>query len=338
MLPDRPRLALARTPTPLVPLPRISAELGLEVWVKRDDQTGLELSGNKVRKLEWLLADAQAQGADTIITCGGVNSNHARATAIAAVQLGLHPYLILRGADRSPPIGNLLLDRYVGAEIEFIDLATWNRREVYLPAVAERLRRAGRRPYVIPEGGSNALGSLGYVVAARELLEQCAAQGLRPTAVVHATGSGGTTAGLALGLASSGVETYGVAVCNDASYFQARIAQILDEAEAQGLVRSEHRRAAKATVAEGLQGRGYGLTTPAEMAQHAALARSEGLLVDPVYTGKAFLGLRAGAEKGRFGRGPVVFLHTGGVFELFAFAAEVEATRPDLPRPAPPTP
>lgn len=322
-----PRLALARTPTPLERLDRTSELLGREVWVKRDDLTGLELTGNKVRKLEWLLAEAQAQGADTIITCGGINSNHARATAIAAIKLGLSAHLVLRGVDRSPPTGNLLLDRYVGADVELIDQATWNARDTYLPKVAAKLSAAGRRPYVIPEGGSNALGSLGYVEAAKELLEQCQALGWTPVAVAHATGSGGTTAGLALGFVGTAVETFGVAVCNDAAYFYARIERIWDEAVERGFIDASTRKAAKATVHEGRQGRGYGLTTPAEMAEHSALARREGLLVDPVYTGKAFLGMSDGIRDGHFPSGPVVFLHTGGIFELFAFGSEIEAAR-----------
>lgn len=322
-----PRLALARTPTPLERLDRTSERLGREIWVKRDDLTGLELTGNKVRKLEWLLAEALEQGADTIVTCGGINSNHARATAIAAIKLGLSAHLVLRGVDRSPPTGNLLLDRYVGADVELIDQATWNARDTYLPKVAAKLSAAGRRPYVIPEGGSNALGSLGYVDAAKELLAQCQALGWTPVAVAHATGSGGTTAGLALGLVGTDVETFGVAVCNDAAYFQGRIAKIFDESEARGFVDAPTRRAARATIHEGRQGRGYGLTTPAEMAEHAALAQREGLLVDPVYTGKAFLGMVDGIRAGHFPPGPVVFLHTGGIFELFAFGAEIEAAR-----------
>jgi D-cysteine desulfhydrase len=324
-----PRLSLARTPTPLEKLERWSAQVGTEVWVKRDDLTGLELTGNKSRKLEFLVAEAEALGADTLITCGGINSNHARATAMAAVKRGLGAHLVLRGVDRVPPVGNLLLDRFVGAGVELIDQRVWEDRVRYLPAVADRLRALGKKPYVIPEGGSNALGSMGYALAVEEIFAQTDALGLLPKAIVHACGSGGTTAGLALGVAQieRDVEVLAVAVCNDAAYFEARINGIIEDAMAAGYVDRATATRAKFTILEGHQGPGYALTTPEAMAEHARLARCEGLLVDPVYTGKAMLGLVAEARAGRFAEGPVVFLHTGGVFELFAYGHEIAALR-----------
>jgi D-cysteine desulfhydrase len=168
------RVSLARLPTPLEPLERTGARLGVELLVKRDDLTGAELSGNKVRKLEFLLAEAVQQGADTVITCGGQQSNHCRATALASARLGMASHLLLRTADPTrppPPTANILLDRVAGAEIQWISMADWQRRDELMAEAAARLSAAGRRPYVVPEGGSSALGSWGYVRAVVEELD-----------------------------------------------------------------------------------------------------------------------------------------------------------------------
>lgn len=320
-------LPLARLPTPFERLPRVGADLGLDLWVKRDDLTGTDLTGNKVRKLAFLAGEALERGSDTLLTCGAVTSNHARATAIVAARLGLASHLLLRGEDRDPPDGNLLLDRFVGAEITFFPPAEWKDRDLKLGALAERLRRAGRKPYVIPEGGSNALGSLGYVLAVKELLEQAQVLGVPIDHIVHATGSAGTTAGLALGCAVWGrpeIDVVGVAVCDDKPYFDRRVGEILDEAVGQWYVGLEVRERARWRIVEGHQGLGYAKTTPVELRALAEVARREGLLLDPVYTGKAFLGLLAEARAGRLaGPGATVFLHTGGLFGLFAFGREV---------------
>lgn len=321
-------LPLARLPTPLEPLARLGADHGLDLWVKRDDLTGTDLTGNKVRKLAFLAAEALERGADTLLTCGAVTSNHARATALCAARLGLSSHLLLRGDDQHPPQGNLLLNRYVGAAITFFPPSEWPQRDLRLGALAEDLRSQGRKPYVIPEGGSNALGSLGYVLAVKELLEQARSLGVDLRRIVHATGSGGTTAGLALGCAVYGrpdVDVLGVAVCDDRSYFDRRVNEILDQAVGLWYVDPDQREAARFEIVEGYQGRGYAKTTPEEMAALAAVARREGLLLDPVYTGKAFLGLLGLARAGRFaGPGATVFLHTGGLFGLFGFGTEVD--------------
>jgi hypothetical protein len=201
--PPAPRkVALARTGTPLEPLARTSAALGVEVLVKRDDLTGAELTGNKVRKLEYLLAEAEDQGADTVITCGGEQSNHCRATALAAARLGLACRLILRTDDPAAPpaaTGNILLDRLAGATVRWISRPAWADRAALLAEEAEAVRAAGGVPYVIPEGGSNATGSWGYVACAEELVGDLAALPPRPTTVIYACGSGGTGAGLIVG-------------------------------------------------------------------------------------------------------------------------------------------
>ncbi len=314
-------VVLAR-PTPLEVMARTSAVLGRDLWVKRDDLTGSVLSGNKARKLEFLAAEALRQEADTLITCGGVNSNHARATAFVAAHLGLSSHLVLRGEPRHPPTGNLLLDRWVGADITFIPPSAWPRRDALMAELAAQLAAAGKTAYVIPEGGSNALGSLGYARAMEEIAAQAEALRIPLKRIYHATGSGGTTAGLALGASALGLdlEVVGVAVCNDASYFDQKIHAILDEAVALGLVTQEVRARARWRILDGHQGPGYALTTQESFAAQAAHGRREGLVLDPVYTGKAFLGMLAED-------GPAIFLHTGGMFELFAYGEQVDALR-----------
>ncbi|MDA1193776.1 MAG: D-cysteine desulfhydrase family protein [Planctomycetota bacterium] len=308
-----PRVSLATLPTRLERLDRTSALLGLDLWVKRDDLTGAALSGNKVRKLEYLCGEARSPAidADTLITCGAVTSNHCRATAVAAATLGLSSHLLLRGSEPAVPDGNLLLGRLVGAETTFIDPVAWPERAERMEAIAVALRAQGRRPYVIPEGGSNAVGAWGYREAARELREQAERLGLDLAQVWHATGSGGTTAGLALGFAGTSVEVCGVAVCDDAAYFDAVI---------EGLVAPQDPRA-RWRIVDGYQGAGYGRTTPEDIAFYGYVAKREGLILDPVYTGKAFRALVLEAAAGRVPRDrSVVFLHTGGIYGLFSFA------------------
>lgn len=327
------RIALARLPTPLVHLPRTSEHLGVELYLKRDDMTGVELSGNKVRKLEFLFADARAQGADTVITCGGEQSNHCRATALAATRLGLRAVLLLRTADpASPPAlaGNILLDRLAGAEIVWISHEEYARRGELFEREAARLHAAGRRPYVIPEGGSNAVGSWGYVAAAEELAADLAALPRKRTTILYACGSGGTGAGLVLGarcfdFPGQGIRIAGVNVCDDRDYFVATIrgiASAFDERYGTGVGITED----DIDIIDGYVGRGYARSRPEELALIRDMARREGILLDPVYTGKAFYGLCSELERdrARFGE-RVVFLHTGGIFGLFPKAGELAA-------------
>lgn len=327
-----PRLQLARVPTPLEEAPRLLAAIvergadraGLpQLFVKRDDLTGLELSGNKVRKLELLLAEAVAQGADTVVTCGGVQSNHCRATALAAARIGLRSIVLLRVADPAAPQaleGNLLLDRLAGAEVRFISRADYARRAEVLAATASELAARGRRAYLIPEGGSNALGSLGYVACIDELRQQVP-QPERPLTVVYAAGSGGTGAGLLYGAALRGLpwRIVGVNVCDDRDYFVRRISEILAEIGSRlgPLAIAEATRAID--IRDGYVGRGYALSRPEELRLIARAAAATGLLLDPVYTGKALFGLAAELARADHGLGErVVFLHSGGVFGLLA--------------------
>jgi D-cysteine desulfhydrase len=294
--------------------------VGVGVWVKRDDFTASGAAGNKIRKLEYLLADALARRATTIVTCGGQQSNHARATAILAAELGLRAVLLLRTAspDTPPPaVGNLLIDYLVGAEVRFITPEQYREREPLLAEVARELERKGEVPYVIPEGGSNGLGSLGYVDAMLEVRRQLdAGLGGGPSpfdAVAHACGSGGTAAGVALGAAKHGVAklTLAFAVCDDRAYFDAVVARITKEAVA---LDSSLDARALPTVHDAWKGPAYGLASDEQLDFILEVAAKTGLLVDPVYTGKALFGLsRLAAKPAR-----VLFLHTGGVPGLLA--------------------
>lgn len=321
------KLALAHLPTPLFRSDALDRLLGTRVWVKRDDFTASGASGNKIRKLEYLLADALARRASVVLTCGGQQSNHARATAILCAELGLRSVLLLRTRDpeRPPPlVGNLLLDRLVGAEVRFITPEQYRERDALLAAAAQELEKQGEVPYVIPEGGSNGLGSLGYVDAMLEVRRQLdagLAGGPAPfDAVAHACGSGGTAAGVALGSALHGVakETLAFAVCDDRAYFDAVVARITNEAAE--LVPALDRRV-RPVVHDAWKGPAYGLASEEQLDFFVEVARKTGLLLDPVYTGKALFGLsRLSPKPGR-----VLFLHTGGLPGLLAQSDEFKA-------------
>ena len=271
--------------------------------MKRDDLTGFELSGNKVRKLELLFADAIAQKKTKVITCGGIQSNHCRATALAARRLGLEPHLLLRGRAPDEPDANLLLDHLVGARVTWVTPDEYRERDARMAALADD------DTYVIPEGGSNAIGAQGYVRAGRELAAQ-----LDVDTMVVAVGSGGTLAGLAgAGLSA---RVLGVAVCDDKAYFT-NVVQRIGRDLPDGI-------GGDWEVVEGFQGLGYGLTRPEEREELRWMARHEGLLLDPVYTGKAWFALTQliAANDPRVGE-RVLFWHTGGAFGLFGRGAEM---------------
>jgi len=326
------RLNLSRTPTPLESLSRLSEKFGIDMHVKRDDLTGADLTGNKIRKLEFLLADALANGCDTVITCGAAQSNHARATAIAAVRLGLGVRLLLRTRDpeNPPPFeGNILLDRLVGAEIVWLTFEEYGRRAEMLAAAAESLRNSGKIPYVIPEGGSNAMGAWGYVRAVEELaFELATLPGAQehPTTIIHATGSGGTTAGLILGVKLLGLNArvVGINVCNDRDYFIGVVGDICQTAIDTYQLNLSFFRERDIEIVDGYVGSGYGKAGPKELSLILEVARSEGILLDPVYTGKAFYGMSQELQRNPEVFGDrIVFVHTGGLFGLFPMADQI---------------
>ena len=318
-----PRFPLAQLPTPISRLERLSRELGgPEIFIKRDDQTGLALGGNKTRKLEFLVGAALAQGADTLVTLGAVQSNHCRQTAAAAAAAGLKCELILNGRKPEVPNGNLLLNELLGATVYWIERP---QRAAKLQSLDEELRAAGRKPYLIPVGGSNGIGAVGYVVAMIELMEQLRASGQRVDHMVFGSSSGGTQAGMVLGarLAGFAGSVTGLSIDkNDPEHFEyeTEVAQIANEC-AQYIGADVRVTKDDIHVAYGYKGEGYGVVGDLEREAIRLLARTEGIILDPVYAGRAFGALVDLIRKGKYRRGEtVLFWHTGGAPALFAYA------------------
>lgn len=320
-----PRVRLGHLPTPLEPMDRLSEILGgPRLWVKRDDCTGLSSGGNKTRKLEYLMADALHEGADTIITQGATQSNHARQTAAAAAKLGMNCHILLedRTGSNDPSYnlnGNVLLDRLHGATVS--KRAGGSDMAAKMEMLADRLRADGHKCYVIPGGGSNPIGALGYVNCARELVEQAAETGLTIDALVHATGSSGTQAGLVAGLAAikSDIDLLGIGV---RAPQEKQEQMVFDLAVKTAAYLNTGVTIAREAVRANCDyvGPGYGLPTEGMRKAVRLLAETEGLLFDPVYSGKGLDGLIDLLGKGRFkGMENVVFLHTGGSAALFGY-------------------
>jgi len=284
-----------------------------------------------VRKLEFHLAAALEAGADVVVTCGAVTSNHCRATVLACARVGLATRLLLRTPDGRPPPrvgGNHLLHVLGGAELRFITPAEYDDRDELMAAEAERLAAAGRQAWVIPEGASDELGLVGFEVAALELADQLAAAGIAPAAVWHAASSAGTTAGLIFGFATRGLPypILGTSVGEPAAAVRGRVRALLESAATRW---EREPPVASWEVTDDYVGGGYGVASPAEIACQAEATRLTGMLFDPTYTGKALYGLRAEIGHGRFGAGDdVVFWHTGGGFAVFERGDELLASQP----------
>ena len=312
-----PSLPLAPQPTPVEELTRLGAALGIDarVLVKRDDAIAFAFGGNKVRKMRFVAAAALAAGADTLITTGGVQSNHARVTAAAAARLGMRCILVANGAAPDRPTANALLDRLLGAEIVYV-----GSREERAPAMeraAEDVRRAGGTPHVIPLGASTPLGAVAFVAAIAELAKQIDP----PDVIIHSTSSGGTQAGLVAGCALAGWRTHVIGISADesshalSSQIRALFPGLAD------LLRVEARRlrAYDIEVDDRFVGEGYGVQTDASREAIDVVARNEALFLDPTYTAKAMAGFIARARAGEFPKGTtVLFWHTGGQVALFA--------------------
>ncbi|MEX1237642.1 MAG: pyridoxal-phosphate dependent enzyme, partial [Pseudomonadales bacterium] len=280
-----PRKILARLPTPLIPLERLSSIAGgPRIWLKRDDTTDTTASGNKLRKLEFSVGQALADGADVLITCGGVQSNHCRATAVVASQLGLGCHLILRGRPDSPIDGNLLLDRLLGAETRFITAAEWAEIDAIFADTAAEYRAKGRQPFSIPTGASDEIGLWGYITACEELKDDFARHNIEPGYVVSAAGSGGTLGGLILGGHLHNLETRMLAfnVCDDEAYFVNKIREDITKWQ----LRYDHAidETLPIDVIDGYVGPGYGRADDHVFETIAMVARTEGVVFDPVYT------------------------------------------------------
>jgi D-cysteine desulfhydrase family pyridoxal phosphate-dependent enzyme len=320
-----PRFPLAQLPTPLASLKNFRQFFGgPELFIKRDDLTGLALGGNKARKLEFLVGHALAQGADTLVTLGGAQSNHCRQTVAAAAAAGLQCELILNGTAPEVPNGNLLLNQLLGANIHWIERS---QRATRLQSLAEELRAAGRKPYLIPVGGSNGIGAVGYVVAMLELMEQLRANNQRVDHIFFGTSSGGTQAGIVLGARIAGFDgnLIGLSIDKDDpehSEYEVEVAQIANEC-AKYIGSSERITIDQITVRYGYKGEGYGVVGDLEREAIRIMARTEGIILDPVYAGRAFGALVDLIRKGRFKEDEtVLFWHTGGVPALFAYARE----------------
>lgn len=323
------RTPLALLPTPLHRLDVLSRAVGADLWAKRDDLTGFGMGGNKVRKAEYLIADALRCRADAVITLGAEQSNHVRVIAAAARRHNLACHLILNGAGGDGPLrGNLMLDKLAGARVHRI--GSPSERRGAITALVSRLRESGRTAYVIPVGGSNAIGAQGYVDAVAELAAQLAALPPRPTTVVFATSSGGTMAGVLAGRHVAGLDVGVMGIRVDADEGAAEGISFIARDVAQARGASYACTPGDVPLVAEYVGEGYGIATPECIQAVGQVYRQEGILLDPVYTGKAMAGLLDLAHKGAFDGRRVVFIHTGGEPSLFAAdASTVEAlTRP----------
>jgi len=325
------KLDFANLPTPVQSLNKLTELIretnseSPEIHIKRDDFSGIEVSGNKIRKLEYGLKEAKEQGCDLLITCGGIQSNHCRATAAIGAKLGLRVVLLLRGVDDGTRVGNHMMDELFGATIHMIapeDIDTT--MEELFPKYAALYIKEGYKPYTIPTGASNGIGAFGYKNCMKEIIEMN--DGHAYDAVVVTVGSAGTYAGLLLGKEAYGYkgDIYGINIAADHDYFLNRTVEVIEEAnvyvDAPAVVPKEWIK-----IIDGYQGEGYALNKPEDFEFIKKVGSLEGLLVDPVYTGKAMKGLVEECEKGTFDQyKKILFIHTGGLYGLLAKAGEME--------------
>ena len=321
-----PRIKLARLPTPLEEMPRLSKFLGgPNLWIKRDDLTGIAFGGNKERKTEFVMADAIRKSADVIITTGASQSNHAMATAAAAKKLGLKVVLVLRGKEPQEYDGNLLLDHLFGADIRFVQVG-WQQVLPEMGKVAEELKKEGHKSYIVPGGASYPTGAVGYVNAMLELINQAEEANLNINYIVHASGSGGTQAGLILANKALGTETEILGMCVEPNINQWLTERIVEIANgiAKLLDLKEIVNEKDVVLIGDYAREGYGVLTSEAVEAIKLVAQTEGILLDPVYTGKAMAGLIDLIKRERFKKDDnVVFIHTGGVPALFVYRKQL---------------
>lgn len=315
------KLNIANLPTKIQKLERLTKELqGPNIFIKRDDETGSEVSGNKIRKLEFSVKEALNQGCNLLITCGGIQSNHCRATAAIAAKLGLKSSLVLRGSEAKDIDGNLFLNKLLGADIKFITAEDYkHNRMLIMENLKTEYEKQGFKPYIIPEGASNGIGTFGYFNAMEEILNQEKDMNIHFDKIIVAVGSGGTHAGLLLSKKILGFhgEIYGINVCDNEDYFKNRIHNILDES-INYLDIDLNFNLDEIHIIDGYVGRGYALSTPETLEFILHIAQLEGLILDPVYTGKAMYGLAKEIKKGTFKKDEnILFIHTGGLFGLY---------------------
>ncbi len=315
------QIQLANLPSRIDKMHHLSKVLGKNICIKRDDQTGSEMSGNKIRKLEFVFKDVINKGCDTVITCGGLQSNHARSTAAAAVQLGLSPVLVLKHTGEIPvPDGNFFINKLLGATFHYISEDDYRQgRGAIMEEIKNKLAEQGRKAYIIPEGASDGLGCFGYYKCFQEILHQEKQLGINFDTIVTAVGSGGTYGGLFIAnkIANAGKQIIGFNVCDTAPEFQQRIAgeirEMLNIAKAEVNFSAE-----EINIIDGYVGIGYAQSRPEELSFIAETARGNGVILDPVYTGKAMFGLYNEIKQGRLnGAKNILFIHTGGLMGLF---------------------
>lgn len=320
-LDELPRLHFAALPTPLQEAPRLAKAIGMNrLFIKRDDNTGLAMGGNKARKLEFIMADALNQGADVVLTCGGAQSNHVRMTAAAARQLGMDCIIFIPDPMPERFEGNLLLDAILGSEMRFFPDIQWEQLEQEMDTAVQQLQKDGRKPYLIPVGGSVPLGALGYVNAVAEARDQLSELRVSEIDMVVALGSGGTTSGLLAGTQIYMPDTTLIGICvglgtdtmlDKVAKVSSETARLIDMADTPDMGRLK--------AYDEYVGEGYGIATPGGKEAIIMAARTEGIILDPVYTGKAMAGLIDLVRKGKIGtKKPILFWHTGGAPALFA--------------------
>lgn len=311
------KIKLANLPTKIELLEKLSKELGKNIYIKRDDQTGTEVSGNKIRKLEYAVKEALDNNCDYLITCGGIQSNHARATAAVAAKLGMGCYLVLRGQEDNELEGNYFLNKILGANIKFVTEKEYryNRTEI-MESIKNELLKKGYKAYILPEGASNGIGSLGYYNAFNEILVQEKELGIKFDAIVCTVGSGGTYTGMYYGnkVANNDAAVYGINIAGDKEYFQNIIESLLHETIKYTKLEISIDKN-DINIIDGYPGLGYALSTKEEIKFIKWLAGLEGIILDPVYTGKAMYGLVEEIKKGNFDKhNNILFIHTGGIF------------------------
>lgn len=315
------RIELANLPTRIQKLERLSKELNANIYIKRDDQTGTEWSGNKIRKLEYVVADAKEKGCDMLITCGGIQSNHARATVTVATYLGMKSAVLLRVSENPPARGNYFLDRLMGADVKFCTRNEYsNHRMEIMQQMADSYAALGYKPYIVPEGASMPVGNFGYMNCMDEIVRQEEELGIKFDTIVVATGSGGTYAGLWLGneLNHLGKRIVGMTVCDDSEYFT-NVVKTIAGGTLGLLGKSADADFSTIEFNDRYVGIGYALSRPEELEFIKKIARTEAVVLDPVYTGKAMYGvwneLQPGGNLSHDGN--ILFIHTGGLFGLF---------------------
>lgn len=319
-------ISIANLPTKIEKLERLSKELDKNIYIKRDDQTGTEISGNKIRKLEFAVKEALDNGCDYLITCGGIQSNHARATAAVAAKLGMGSYLVLRGNQESDVEGNYFLDKILGANIKFVTPEEYreNRMNI-MENIEEELAKEGHKAYILPEGASNGIGSFGYYKAMEEILEQEKELHVKFDAIVVTVGSGGTYAGLyyANHIKNNDSTIYGINICDDDEHFKTVVQGLFKDMDKYSGEKINIDRE-DIDIIHGYPGEGYALSRPEEIEFIHRFAKLEGIILDPVYTGKAMYGFVEEVKKGKFDEHKnILFIHTGGIFGWNKIAREL---------------